>query len=151
MIFLFLFAYPFLEIFAIVRFSEQYSFLDYLMWTFLSGLLGLSLMSFVGLRSIFAAEGGRIGHRLLIFIGAFLILLPGIISDVLGVLLILPGLRHFLVWRLKKVALNTSPVFQFRFGRAGPFASSTRFQEEREARVIEAEVLESSTQKRNPL
>ena len=148
MIFFALFAYPFLEIFAIVRFTEHYSFMDYLIWTFLSGMLGLALMSFVGLRSIFAAPDGRIGHRLLIFVGAFLLLLPGILSDITGVLLILPGIRHLLVWKFKKVALNSGPVFQFRFGRTYPF-SGPGVREERDVRVIEAEVLESSSQKRH--
>lgn len=100
----------------------------------------------------------KILHRVLMFLGGFLIFLPGVISDLLGVLLILPGFRHLLVIYFRIYLAKSINRGSFRFFKmgAGGFAFRGGFggsqgasdsQLERDAKVIDVEVLESSKNK----
>lgn len=118
--------YPFLEIYAFYKFIEAYSFVDALLLVILSGFLGSMIIRLqgqatLGLLQTELAQGripkGQILHRALVMLGGFLLFLPGIISDILGVLCILPGSRHLIAWYLK--TLIQRGAFRGRFFTSG--------------------------------
>ncbi|MGO4564305.1 FxsA family protein [Rhizobium sp. 2YAF20] len=100
----------------------------------LSALLGAALLRIQGvgiLRRISkeSENGGIPGrelvHGAMIVVAAFLLLLPGFLSDILGLLLFIPGVRD-LAWKFlsrRIVILGSSPAFNRSGNR--PHASTT--------------------------
>ena len=100
----------------------------------------------------------RLLHRILMFVGGFLIFLPGVLSDFVGVLLILPGFRHLAVIFVRFYLAKSIARGSFRFVNMGSrgfsfrggSASSNHFEDskvERDARVIDIEAIESTKNK----
>ena len=154
--------YPFLEIYTFYKFVEAYSFLDAVLLVILSGILGSMIIRLqgqatLGLLQTELAQGkipkGQILHRALVMLGGFLLFLPGIISDVIGVLCILPGSRHVIAWYLKSLIQRGAfrgRVFTSGFGKGfggsfgGAFgnpgatsANTSDLRVERDAQVID--------------
>ncbi len=117
--------YIFLEIVLYSVFISHFGFLDAVLFSIVSGALGLSIMVLQGratlqsLQSSFSGRqlpGRQVLHRALVMLGGFLIFLPGLVSDIAGVLLILPGLRHLAVgglstWLKVKLAQGAFRAF----------------------------------------
>jgi UPF0716 protein FxsA len=102
---LLIFLYPLIELFLLVRGSQVFGFLNVLFFIIATGLLGLMLMIMIGQSAIRSLQssfvsGANPSHKILnrglMFVGAFLIFLPGVLTDILGLLFILPGFRHLI-------------------------------------------------------
>lgn len=143
-------AYPFAEVYAFYRFIDAYSFWDAVLLVMTSGLLGLTLLMIQGRASLNGLQASmaqgkvpanQLIHKAVMMLGALLILVPGIISDVIGVLCVLPISRHLIVMYLK-VALAKGMlkgrVFVSGFGFPQP--SSAPF--ERDATVVDVTPIE---------
>jgi UPF0716 protein FxsA len=149
-------ALPILEVMLIYKFCEVYSFSDYLLFSFATGLLGIAIMSIQGRSTIQdiqvrLARGEipkqRILHRGLILLGGLFLFLPGILTDVIGVLLILPGSRHILAFFLRAAVIRKIANGSFKVFTNNSFGfSSPEPRHERDAEVVEVQVLESSSQ-----
>ncbi len=123
--FLLLFIFPFAEFYAWYLFIDHYSFLDALLLMFFGGGFGLMIIRTQGQNVMMDMQRSfAVGkmperyliHRGMIILGGFLIMVPGILTKVLGTILILPGFRHFAVWFLKwyflgKIAKGAFRVF----------------------------------------
>lgn len=149
--------YPFAEIYAFYRFIQAYSFGDAILFILLSALLGVSVIviqgkaAFRGLQ-LSLTQGkmpaNQILHRALILLGGLLLMVPGIISDFVGVLCILPISRHLFIGYLKRLfakALSQGRVgfFHFQQGQArSPFSASFDPPEERDATVVDITPIE---------
>lgn len=155
-------AYPFLEIYAFYRFIDAYSFIDALLLIFTSGLLGAVILATQGKSSIQGLQSSltqgkipanQILHKAVIMVGAILIMVPGIISDLIGALCILPVSRHVIVAYLKFALLKG--ISQGRvgvFGSGFTFSSDMRFRrrpaqdmgpfEEKDATVVDVTPIE---------
>jgi UPF0716 protein FxsA len=95
----------------------------------LSSLLGVVLLRAQGLTilrriSTIGREGGVPGrelvHGAMVVVAGFLLLLPGFITDILGLLLFVPGVRE-LAWKFlsrRIIILGSSPAFNR--SRGGP-------------------------------
>lgn len=157
--------YPVLEIYLLVKGIEIYSFGDILLFMISTGFLGILIMTLQG-RAVFSAlqhsfgqnqvPGNLVLHRALVFLGGLLIMLPGVLTDLIGVALVLPGLRHLLVLYLrvkitKGLSNGSVRIFSSGFGAfaRGPQTGATgggfSAPKERDAQVIEVDVLESSS------
>ena len=77
-----------------------------LLWILATGILGVNLMRRQGVATLTRARqemsqglppGGGLAHGLLVFIGGFLLLVPGFLTDVLGTLLLIPPVRAVLM------------------------------------------------------
>ena len=110
MIFLLFLIFPFAEVYTYYKFIEAYSFLDAVLFTMTSGILGVIVMSsqgraaFVGVQAELAQgkiPANMILHRAVLMLGGLLLFIPGILSDVIGLLCIMPGTRHLIVWYVK--------------------------------------------------
>lgn len=146
--------YPFAEIYVFYRFIETYSFFDGVILVLLSGFLGISILAIQGKAAVkglqVSLSQGKIPakeilHRAIIMLGGLLLLVPGIISDVIGLLCILPLSRHLIVGYLKitlakGIARGSVGFFRFQ-NRPSP--------RERDAKVVDITPLEIVHQNRN--
>lgn len=161
------------EIVIFIMAVQHWGFLNTLGLYLLPCLLGLFIVSTVGRMALMTLQttvmrgqlpGGRILHSGAIFFSGILFLVPSFFTRVIALILLLPGLRHLVVWRFKlymakKVAQGSAQAFNF---GAGPFGfgagmgkggssgfryyefrnQGNGFEEVREEREIDAEVLD---------
>lgn len=114
---------PLLEIAVFIAVGSEIGILPTLLLILATSTLGAVLLraqGFAALRQIARESRGgglpltALGHAALIGIGGFFLLLPGFVSDVLGILLFLPPVRSLI---LKAVASHGSVVVMTRPGR----------------------------------
>lgn len=146
--------YPLAEIYSFYRFIEAFSFFDAVLWVLLSGFLGMSILAIQGKAAIKGLQaslnqgkipGNEILHRGLIMFGGFLLLIPGIISDVIGFLCILPISRHLIASYLKIAlakGITRGRLGFFRFQQRPSRSPFEAAPPERDAKVVEITPLE---------
>lgn len=144
--------WPVLEVYAIYRFCLTYGFGSYLLYSLATGALGIAVMSIQGRSAVIGLQRNlaagksptrQILHRALILLGGFLIFLPGVMTDVVGALLILPGSRHLFLILVRE--LLTRGLLKNSFRVVSFQSDSAQF--ERDATVIDADVLETSSRR----
>ncbi len=171
---LLLLIFPFAEAFMFYKFIQAYSFLDAVFLVMLSGVLGVVIMKMQGKATLLHFQRDlmsgklpdkQILHRALVVVGGLLLFVPGIISDILGILCILPGSRHLFAWYLKKMfqkGLLKGSVYFGGFGAGRPSGPSMgnmggmrggfTYREqaplERDAQVVDIEPIEITHQKK---
>ena len=157
MIILAILLFPIVEIMVFIKFVQAYSFLDAILFLLSSAILGSFIMKMQG-QVIFAKIQSQIAqgkvpddkalHSVFVLLGGLLIFIPGFVSDILGVLSILPGSRHLLIWYFKNsiiAGLGRGSIRVFNSGFPGQRNSQNRAQrtseryEERDAQVIDIE------------
>lgn len=170
--------FPFViaELVIFILAVQKWGFLNTLGLYLLPCLLGFLIVATVGRLAMMNLQtsmmrgqlpANKILHSGAIFISGLLFLIPSFFARVAAVVLFLPGLRHFAIWRFKfymakKMAQGSARVFNFGgpfgFGAGmgtggGPNSSGgfryyefrnngTGFEEAREEREINAEVLD---------
>lgn len=167
-----LFLYPFAEIYVFISFIDAYSFWDALLLTMGSGLIGLIIMMSQGRAALVSIQqdlaagknpNDRILHQLLILLGGLLIFLPGFINDIVGLLLVLPGTRHLMLYFFKSTLLRQITqgrirVFNSGGGFGGGFSGFRRGPQgphfddrvERDAKVIDVTPIEITHEDKKP-
>ncbi len=109
---------------------KQWGFLNTLGLYLLPCLLGFVIVSTVGRMAMMTLQGSvvrgelptkKILHSGAIFFAGILLLIPSFTTRLIGIVLLIPGLRHAVVWRFKnylsrKIAAGSNG---FGFGRAG--------------------------------
>jgi UPF0716 protein FxsA len=128
---LFLLALPFLEIAGFVIVGERIGVLPTLGLVVATGMLGAFLMRLqgFGVMSRIRTEmqdgrdpGRELAHGVMILLAGVLLLIPGFLTDILGILLFLPPLRD-LAWRFLRSRVNVVTTGGFGgFARRGPTA-----------------------------
>jgi UPF0716 protein FxsA len=159
--------YPFAEIYAYMKFIDAYGFWDAVGITLLSGFVGLSIMTSVGRTAMAAmqaelAQGkdpsNRIVSQLALLLGGLLIFIPGLISDAIGFLLVLPGTRQLILLFFRGFLLRQFTSGRIRvfsaggtgFGFGGGFPRQQSVDEtriERDAQVIDVTPIEITHEK----
>ena len=129
-----------LEIFFFTFFAEKYGFLNTMLAYWMPTILGFSMLPRLGLGfqkiRLNPSNEAHGLHRVLLFLGCLLLITPLLSFRVLGVLLILPGVRHLLIWKLAQFLKKQMNQFQaqsagpnrFYFFRSQNFSSQTGFQ-----------------------
>jgi UPF0716 protein FxsA len=161
------FLYPFAEIYAYLWLIETSGFGNAVLLTLGSGLVGILIMSGQGRSALFDIQrdlsqgknpSNQLMHRLLIFLGGLLIFFPGLINDVIGIALVLPGTRHLILFFFKAALIR-----QFSQGRIRVFGTRPRgdhdagirnrhepeIRVERDAEVIDVTPLEITHEKKD--
>lgn len=109
-----LLAYLLIEISVMIAVGSEIGILATLGLILLSGFLGIFLMRWqgFGLLAKIQAEsssgrmpGRDLVHGVMILLAGFLLLLPGFVTDILGLLLFIPPIREF-VWQLIRSRIN---------------------------------------------
>ena len=105
-------ALPFLEIAGFVWLGAKLGVFLTLVWVIAAMLAGLALLRHTGLQAVgrlraALAEGKEPGHSLIdaacFAAAAILLIIPGFVSDVLALILLLPATRH---WLLRRTAAH---------------------------------------------
>lgn len=111
---LFLIAWPFLEIAAFIMVGREIGVLATIALTLLMAFVGSLLLRSQGFGVLRRAQaeidagrdpGREIANGAMIIVAAFLLLLPGFVSDAIGLALFIPPVRDF-VWRRLKSRIN---------------------------------------------
>ncbi len=114
-IFLLLISYFFLEIYVLIKIWGHYGFINTVFALIAIGILGAGFARNQG-RYILKqlqhtmARGqvptDEVLHGVMIFIAGILFLIPGFVSDFIGLILVLPGLRHLMVANVRRQMAN---------------------------------------------
>ncbi len=95
-------AYFFIEIYLIIAFSDEFGIFSVFLEMIVSAFLGLAILTsqrtliVESYRNIFTNFTSFIGKSFFRLIGGILLILPGILSDIIGVLLFIISLFFFL-------------------------------------------------------
>jgi UPF0716 protein FxsA len=177
MFLLLLFIFPFLEIYLFYQAIVNFGFIDTVLWIISAFALGMALTVIMG-RSILLSiqmdlAQGRMPvrkalHKGLIVFAGFLFMVPGIGTDIVAALLVLPISRHLIVFYLEiklkhAIAKGTAKFFTagaqgfsgtFRGGGfSGGFRRESSFPEEgrfeRDAEVIDVTPIQIDSKKKD--
>ena len=103
---LFLIIFPFIEIYALIVIGGSIGAFNSMLWIFFSGIMGLYLLRNQGLKtlldiqskkSVFEPTADNFLKTIFTPIGGFFLLIPGFITDVIGILVLLPITRIFIL------------------------------------------------------
>ena len=104
--FLFLIIFPFIEIYSLIVIGGSIGALNAMLWIFFSGITGLYLLRNQGLKklldiqskkSVFEPTADNFLKTIFTPIGGFFLVIPGFITDVIGILVLLPVTRIFIL------------------------------------------------------
>ena len=104
--FLFLIIFPFIEIYTLITIGGSIGAFNTMLWIFFSGIMGLYLLRNQGLKtlldiqskkSVFEPTADNFLKTIFTPIGGFFLLIPGFITDVIGILVLLPITRIFIL------------------------------------------------------
>ena len=104
--FLFLIIFPFIEIYTLIAIGGSIGAFNTMLWIFFSGIMGLYLLRNQGLKtlldiqskkSVFEPTADNFLKTIFTPIGGFFLLIPGFITDVIGILVLLPITRIFIL------------------------------------------------------
>ena len=104
--FLFLIIFPFIEIYTLIAIGGSIGAFNTMLWIFFSGIMGLYLLRNQGLKtlldiqskkSVFEPTADNFLKTIFTPIGGFFLLIPGFITDVIGILILLPITRIFII------------------------------------------------------
>ena len=104
--FLFLIIFPLIEIYTLIVIGGSIGAFNTMLWIFFSGIMGLYLLRNQGLKtlldiqskkSVFEPTADNFLKTIFTPIGGFLLLIPGFILDVIGILVLLPITRIFIL------------------------------------------------------
>ena len=104
--FLFLIILPFIEIYTLIAIGGSIGAFNTMLWIFFSGIMGLYLLRNQGLKTLLdiqskksALEPTADNFLKTIFtpIGGFFLFIPGFITDIIGILILLPITRIFIL------------------------------------------------------
>ncbi len=104
--FLFLIIFPFIEIYALIVIGGSIGAFNTMLWIFFSGIMGLYLLRNQGLKTLLDIQSKKTAFEptadnflktIFTPIGGFFLLIPGFITDVIGILVLLPITRIFIL------------------------------------------------------
>ena len=104
--FLFLIIFPFIEIYTLIVIGGSIGAFNTMLWIFFSGIMGLYLLRNQGIKtlldiqskkSVFEPTAGNFLKTIFTPIGGFFLLIPGFITDFIGILVLLPITRIFIL------------------------------------------------------
>lgn len=119
------------ELLIFIMAVKSWGFLDTLGMYLMPSLLGFIILSLVKRTGWAQMQMSMMSgqkpeksllHSAAIFIGAILLIVPSFFTRVLAIILILPGLRHLMIWRFEKgVQKRMQSGAQGGFSFGGPF------------------------------
>ncbi|MDA3807010.1 MAG: FxsA family protein, partial [Thiomicrorhabdus sp.] len=106
LLFLLLFIIPLIELYFLIQVGEEIGALPTILLTIFTAMAGIALMRMQGLAimqkaQISMASGQppqmEVMEGVFIFLGGIFLFLPGLITDGIGFLFLMPFVRHFLI------------------------------------------------------
>lgn len=118
------------EIIILVMCFQEWGFIDTLGVYLMPSILGAIVVSMSGASSLMGMQstlssGGapdrKMLHRVAIFIGGLFLIVPMWTTRLIGVILILPGLRHLALGRMQKILMQKMTASSQQGFQSGPF------------------------------
>jgi UPF0716 protein FxsA len=135
MVFIFILLLPFLEVYVFFRLAEEYGWLTMFLVLFGSALFGLFTIKRASLlQTLSSRQPAQMGKQALTLFAGILFLIPGIITDIFGFLLLFPPTRMLIGLWVQTKLLNgfkngSVKVFQFGMDRFGQNQQNENFRE----------------------
>jgi len=151
---LLLLLFPVLELFVLVKVGMSIGFLATFLLVVAGSMLGVFIVRVAGLATAMSARESlargelpaqQMMDGLMMTVGGGLLVLPGFISDVLGLICLLPFTRRMLVGKVRQRAeeqARRQRAFADDIRSTGPFDPGAGRPESRKPEVIEGEVIE---------
>ncbi|MFJ3482305.1 FxsA family protein [Pseudomonas sp. NPDC090202] len=151
---LLLLLFPVLELFVLVKVGMSIGFLATFLLVVAGSMLGIFVIRVAGLATAMSARESlargelpaqQMMDGLMMTVGGGLLVLPGFISDVLGLICLLPFTRRLLASKVRQRAEDQARrqrTFADDLRSAGPFHGGTARPAQRQPEVIEGEVIE---------
>lgn len=146
--FLLFLVFPLLELFVLIRVGSSIGAASTLLLVLAGGVLGVLCMRLAGIATALKVRErmaqGEVPNNdmlngLLLVVGGGLLFLPGFISDVIGILCLLPFVRHRLIKRIATyMDQNAAHSRQF-YAQSTTYTEHNGPAEPRETQVIEGE------------
>jgi UPF0716 protein FxsA len=121
---IFIIAFPLVEILILIKLGEMIGFWSTVLLVIGMGLAGAMLARLEGLRNFLAIQdelrkgrvpGDKMIDMLILFAAGIFLMIPGLISDLVGLFLLLPPTRHlFKLWVRKNIGRFLGPSGQGR-------------------------------------
>jgi UPF0716 protein FxsA len=120
--------FPVAEIYVFMKVGDQYGYFNAFMALVVSFIVGLLVVQSQGRAFLMRAQGDLMRGQLpanavvqsaLVFVGGLLLMVPGFLSDALGVLCIIPGTRHLIGLWARRAFKNQLAKGRVRFFGAG--------------------------------
>ncbi|MCR5536037.1 MAG: FxsA family protein [Succinivibrio sp.] len=141
-----------LELVVLIEVGSAIGALSAVTLLFLGMLVGFTLVKMRFASVLKALQEGRENDLSLIFLplAGFLFIFPGFISDVLGILLLIPACQGYVLRALKSTSLYSQTSFT-RFGASRTQTQGTPAEHfEENAKVVDVEYTEVDEDKRKP-
>ena len=125
------FLIPIAEIFVFIEAGNKYGYFNAIMATIVAFILGLLVVQSQGRAFFMRAQNDlrkgnlptrAVVHSLMVFMGGVFLMIPGFITDIIGLALILPGIRHVLA-----VGVRSFLAKQIERGRVHVFSKFNGF------------------------
>lgn len=141
---------PLLELYVMIAVGTEIGALSVVLWTVLSAILGVAMIRHQGLATMQNAQlqmqsgetpEASVFDGVLMFIGGLMVMLPGLITDFFGLLILIPPVRQFL---LEKSLSGIKMRAKYRY-QNGSQVYEGEWQESKEKNpaVLEGEVVSS--------
>ena len=146
--FLLFLVFPLIELFVLIRVGASIGASATLLLVLAGGVLGVLCMRLAGLTTALKVRErmaqGEVPNKdmlngLLLAVGGGLIFLPGCISDVIGLLCLLPFVRQWLIQRVAQYMEHSAARSREYYARSTTYTKHHGYSETRETHVIEGE------------
>ena len=155
-----LFLYPWLELWSLIELGSQTSATTAMLWVLGAGVLGIALLRLAGRQTLLhlqqAQREGALSQQLLMgnvarLMAGVLLIVPGLISDVLAVVVLIAPLRFLLAKLLVGGSVNTQDGhYQGQAGSSGFQTASRNSRFENDGVTLEGEFEPVSTEPDGP-
>ncbi len=155
-LFLLLFVIPLVELYFLIQVGENIGALPTVLLTIFTAMVGIALMRIQGLAIMQKAQlsmaAGQpptteVMEGVFIFLGGIFLFFPGLITDGIGFLFLMPFVRHFLI-KLSVNGMQSRGLFRQKTQQdeyfEGEWRESTHDTRQIKDDVIEGEIIESS-------
>ena len=111
---------PIIEIYLFIKIGSQIGAFNTVLLIFLTAVIGLIYVRYEGFNTLKSAIGQMLKNELPIFeimsgaalvIGAFLLIVPGFLTDILGLLFVIPITRRFFFKKITSKYKNKKKKF----------------------------------------
>lgn len=146
---------PLIELYVLIQVGSEVGALSVVLWTVLGAILGVLLMRQQGLATMQNAQqamssGESMQETMMqdvfIFLGGLLLFLPGLISDAIGLILLIPFIRNAMI-RKALQGFAQKAHFKSRYSQQNVYEGDFQEKAPESPKVLEGEVLKDSKER----
>lgn len=150
LVFVFLLALPFVDLWLVLKTAERIGGGNMFAWIVVSGILGLAVLyrgpAWVLRRAAQRSSDARLTPAeaeagVMLGLGGFLLFLPGVLTDICGLLLIIPWTRYLLRWIVVRAIPWRSQVTVRTWSASGSIPAAWRYANDDPNDVIDSHVI----------